>query len=150
MGRVWLVILGNDLYKHWFFELLEKFQRATFRRIQHLPDSTANVAVLLMLGELPIQATVDKQTLVFFVNVVAQAHSNERQLVHRQLAIKDSRSHSWVIHVAKLLRQYDLPSPHYLLETQPTPGGWKKQVREAVRTYWLNFMLTEARHKRPR
>ena len=47
-------------------ELLEKFQRATFRRIQHLPDSTANVAVLLMLGELPIQATVDKQTLVFF------------------------------------------------------------------------------------
>ena len=69
-------------------ELLEKFQRATFRRIQHLPDSTANVAVLLMLGELPIQATVDKQTLVFFVNVVAQAHSNERQLVHRQLAIK--------------------------------------------------------------
>ena len=129
-------------------ELLEKFQRATFRRIQHLPDSTANVAVLLMLGELPIQATVDKQTLVFFVNVVAQAHSNERQLVHRQLAMKDSRSHSWVIHVTKLLRQYDLPSPHYLLETQPTPGGWKKQVREAVRTYWLNFMLTEARHKR--
>ena len=101
-----------------------------------------------MLGEMPIQATVDKQTLVFFVNVVAQAHSNERQLVHRQLAMKDSRSHSWVIHVTKLLRQYDLPSPHYLLETQPTPGGWKKQVREAVRTYWLNFMLTEARHKR--
>ena len=113
-------------------ELLEKFQRATFRRIQHLPDSTANVAVLLMLGELPIQATVDKQTLVFFVNVVAQAHSNERQLVHRQLAMKDSRSHSWVIHVTKLLRQYDLPSPHYLLETQPTPGGWKKNRYEKL------------------
>ena len=24
----------------------------------------------------------------------------------------------------------------------------KKQAREAVRTYWLNFMLTDARHKR--
>ena len=126
-------------------KLLEKFQHTTFRRIQHLPDSTANVAVLLMFGELPMQATFDKQTLVLFVNVVAQMHSNERQLVHRQLAIKDSRSHSWVIHVTKLLRQYDLPSPHYLLETLPTPGGWKKQVREAVRTYWLNCMLTEAR-----
>jgi hypothetical protein len=41
---------------------VERFQRDTLRGIQHLPDQTSNVAFLLMMGELPIQATVDIQT----------------------------------------------------------------------------------------
>ena len=96
-------------------ELIEIFQRSTFRRLQHLPERTSNSVTLLILGELPVEATIDKQTLTFFSSILTDPNSKEHLLVHRQLAVKDPDSNSWVMHVARLLRQYDLPSPHHLL-----------------------------------
>ena len=48
--------MGQAMCSKTDIELLEQFPRR---------NSTADVSVLLMLGELPIQATVNKQTLVF-------------------------------------------------------------------------------------
>ena len=125
---------------------MEKFQRKTFRRMQHLPDSAANPAVLLLLGELPVQAAVDRQTLFFFVSILRQPQSKECQIMHRQLAVKDSSSVSWTVHVTKLLRQYDLPSPHFLLRTPPELSGWKRQVKEAVRAHWMEQLVRDTSH----
>lgn len=44
-------------------EGLEQFQRKTLCGIQHLPDGTANVAVLMLLGILPVQAIVVRKAL---------------------------------------------------------------------------------------
>ena len=68
-------------------------------------------------------------------------------MIHRQLALKDGTSASWAIHAAKLLRQYDLPSPFYLLRNPPGKQnfGWKKQVKDAIRKYWLTNLLRETR-----
>ena len=130
-------------------ELIERFQRSTFRRLQHLPERTSNSVTLLILGELPVQATIDKQTLTFFSSILTDPNSKEHLLVHRQLAVKDPYSNSWVMHVARLLRQYDLPSPHHLLTNPPgrTSTGWKMQVKEAIRSYWMKELIQDVGHK---
>ena len=58
-------------------------------------------------------------------------------------------SNSWVMHVARLLRQYDLPSPHHLLTNPPgrTSTGWKMQVKEAIRSYWFKELTQNVGHK---
>ena len=53
------------------------------------------------------------------------------------------------MHVARLLRQYDLPSPHHLLTNPPgrTSTGWKMQVKEAIRSYWMKELIQDVGHK---
>ena len=128
---------------------LERFHRNTLRRLQHLPERTANSVSLLLMGELPIQATVDKQAITLFSSIVDAPMTTEYQLVCRQLAVKDSSSASWVSHISKLLRQYDLPSPHFLLKNPPgrKSVAWKMEVKNAIKSYWMSRMLADVRHK---
>ena len=53
------------------------------------------------------------------------------------------------MHVARLLRQYDLPSPHHLWTNPPgrTSTGWKIQVKEAIRSYWIKELIQDVGHK---
>ena len=44
-------------------EQLEKFHRKNLRQLQSLPERTANSAVLLLLGALPIEAEIHKRVL---------------------------------------------------------------------------------------
>lgn len=125
-------------------EELERFQRKTMRRIQHLPDGTSNVAVLMLLGILPVQAIVERRALVFFVSLIEDPTSIEAKIVHRQLAVKDCTSHSWLIYLKKCFTKYDLPSPHSLLLNPPEKRTWKKIVKDQVSRFWLEQMLQEA------
>ena len=141
--------LTVNTYHHNNIRPTSRFQRSTFRRLQHLPERTSNSVTLLILGELPVQATIDKQTLTFFSSILTDPNSKEHLLVHRQLAVKDPDSNSLVMHVARLLRQYDLPSPHHLLTNPPgrTSTRWKMQVKEAIRSYWMKELIQDVGHK---
>ena len=101
-----------------------------FRETHSGEYSIPQIEQLLLQGELQIQATIDKITITLFCNITADPHSKEYELVRRQLAVKDMSSDSMVVHATKLLRQYDLPSPFFLLEnsTGRDNSGWKKQV----------------------
>ena len=59
----------------------------------------------------PVQATIDRSTLMLCRNLVDKKSTKEHEIIERQLAMKDHRSTSWVVHSSKeLLTKYDLPS----------------------------------------
>ncbi|VDI37464.1 Hypothetical predicted protein [Mytilus galloprovincialis] len=96
------------------------------KRIQHLPDRTANAAVLLLIGQIPIEAEIHKRILGNFRNIIDNDNSVERDLAFRQLAMKSDSSNSWFRKVVIITELYDLPSPHDLLVSPPSKSKWKK------------------------
>ena len=107
---------------------LEGCQRKALRCILHLPQSTATEAIHLLSGVLPVQAIVERNSLVFFRSMVASKDSKESEIINRQLAVKSSDSKSWVIYIKQILAKYDLPSAFQLNETPPTKLTWKTQL----------------------
>ena len=126
---------------------MELFQREALRRIQHLSQRTANCAIYILLGALPLQAIIDKNSLKFFVSILRQPHSTENQLIRRQLLMKDNTSHSWAIHIKLLLDRYNLPSAFDLLNQTPSKDRWKSLVDKAVNEYWMDLLKAEANCK---
>jgi hypothetical protein len=47
------------------------------KQIQHLPERTANVGALLLLGQIPIEGQIHKRMLCTFRNVIASTNSVE-------------------------------------------------------------------------
>ena len=125
---------------------LELFQRKVLKRIQHLPTSTATCSIYLLLGCLPIEGTLDKNYLSFFGNIIRH-DSVEKNIIRRQLAVKDQSTHSWTRNIKEILNKYDLPSAYTLLHDPPSKHRWKKMITNAVNTYWLNTLQTEVQTK---
>ena len=128
---------------------LDKFHRKCLRYIQHLPQSTANCALYLLLGVLPIEAQIHIKVLNFFRNIIDEENNSPpseymRNIIIRQLAMKENESSSWVTMVKKLLRIYGLPSVYTLLENTPKKMQWKKTLNEAVSSHWQKELKEEA------
>jgi hypothetical protein len=128
---------------------LELYHRKNLRMIQHLPQSTASCALLLLTGQTPIEAQIHIKVLSLYRNVVDPEVANApslytRSLIMRQLGMKEDNAPSWVAYVRRLLRQYDLPNCYTLLEDPPRKQQWKKQLKEAVFKYWANLLRDEA------
>ncbi|CAG2255579.1 unnamed protein product [Mytilus edulis] len=117
------------------------------KRIQHLPDRTANAAVLLLIGQIPIEAEIHKRILGIFRNIIDNDNSVERDLAFRQLAMKTESSNSWFRKVVTITELYDLPSPHDLLVNPPSKSKWKKLVNSLVNYYWITKLKSEASEK---
>ena len=74
-GHIWStfvvprVIYGLEtlLLKKQDFDNLERFQRKSFRQIQGLPDKTSNSITLALLGVLPLETVIHKNTLNLFM-----------------------------------------------------------------------------------
>lgn len=128
-------------------ENLEMFQRLTLRYIQHLPPGTANAAVLLLTGTLPIEAIIDRKVLTAYVSMCRLENSKERDIIQRQIAMKSGDSNSHIARVKELITKYSLPSAYQLYEDPPSKLKWKKQVKEAINIYWTNHLRHEASHK---
>jgi hypothetical protein len=71
--------------------------------MQNLPDMTANVAVLGLMGLRPIEAELHIRVLGLFRNAIDYTENVEHQIATRQLALKDSHSNSWFIYVDSIL-----------------------------------------------
>lgn len=93
------------------------------KRIQHLPDRTANAAAYLLLGQIPIEAELHKRTLGIFRNIIDNKNSVERELAFRQLAMKTESSNSWFRELVTITDLYDLPSPYDLLNHPPSKAS---------------------------
>ncbi|CAG2246674.1 unnamed protein product [Mytilus edulis] len=117
------------------------------KRIQHLPDRTANAAVLLLIGQIHIEAEIHKRILGIFRNIIDNDNSVERDLAFRQLAMKSDSSNSWFRKVVIITELYDLPSPHDLLVSPPSKSKWKKLVNSSVNYYWITKLKSEASEK---
>ena len=115
-----------------------------------MPQSTATPALFLLLGVMPVEAQLDLKTLTFFRNTVA-ADANTppaiymQELITRQLAMKDEGSASWVNHIKRLTRKYDLPSPYEIALNPPSKAAWKSHARDAVIYKWTADLQEQAR-----
>ena len=89
-------------------EHLEKFKRKCLKQLQGLPDNTSSSACLALLGIIPIEATLHKNLLNKFVNMIKLDNSVELELAHRQLVMKDNPRECIFTHIKSILEHYGL------------------------------------------
>jgi hypothetical protein len=78
------------------------------KQIQHLPVRTSTAAVLILAGQIQIEAELLKLSL--FRNIAENKG---------KLAIKPEDSDSWFIQIVKVTEMYNLPSPRDILNPVP-------------------------------
>ena len=113
---------------------LETLQRSVMRRPQCIPNNTANVAVYCLLGVRPVVKEIDFRKLSLLISILYSENSIESVIAKRQMAVKDSDSHSWFIHCNQLLHKYNLPNIY--LE-QHTKRRHKHKIDTYVHQSWI-------------
>ena len=105
---------------------LEKFQRKSLRQLQGLPDKTSNSITLALLGILPLESIIHKNSLNLFVNIARNHHFIKYEIAERQLVMKGCEEKSWFNLIKSILETYNLPSIfHYLVNKVPSLNGRK-------------------------
>ena len=127
---------------------LEVFFRNLLRRTQNLPKETASCALHILTGTTPIEAYIDSQVLNLFIRILNLGEAKEKDILQRQLALKDLDSLSWTQKVRKTLHKYHLPSAFDLLEKPPYKSHWKRQVHHAIATFWTHRLTQQAEEKK--
>ena len=124
---------------------LEQAHRKSLRRIQGLPDSSANPAIYLLIGILPVEAMIHVRALTLFRSILAAETPSPpamfiKELILRQLAMKDNTSKSWTVYIKQLLQRYNLPEPSLLTKETPTKKKWSKMVKTSVTESWKRIL----------
>ena len=70
-------------------DTLECVQKGILRRIQCLPDRTANVAVYGLLGMRPTEQELDARKLSLLASILHDEESLEHEIALKQLAVRD-------------------------------------------------------------
>ena len=123
---------------------LELFHRKMLRQIQGLPENTAISAVYLLIGILPIEATIHIKLLSLFGAITRLERENPLwQVALRQLAIKPSTSKSWFAQIGNLGQLYDVDIHQALLHPWPKKS-WKEHISTTVKDHWFTKLGEEA------
>ena len=126
---------------------IEIFHRKILRIILNLQEETAGCALYILTGTLPMEAHLDSHVLSLFVRILHLDNTKEKELILRQLALKDRNSASWTQKVRDLLLKYNLPSAYDIIVRTPTKEQWKTQVKRATDSYWKEKIQNEAATK---
>ena len=127
--------------------LLSKFHVDNLKRFQSLPIRTANCAVHLLLGALPIEGELHKRQLSLLYNILVSSNETITELSERQVAVNLENPLSYFCRVQCVLEKYQLPSLEELKIKHPSKDSWKCTVKEAVNKYWSELLKTEAQEK---
>lgn len=127
--------------------LLETAYRDLLKRIQALPQRTANEAPYLLFHSTTAEGTLDIRTLTFFGKIINDSSSILHQICIRQLATKELSSNSWFISIVKLTFKYGLPSPHDVIQNPMKYNTWKRLVKKTVHMFWKEELETAAKEK---
>lgn len=126
-------------------EQIDRLHKKFLKQILSLPNTTADPAIYVLSGTIPIEGVVHKRALTLFGGICRlPENSIEKQLARRQLSVKGYKSHSWYICIREILLKYKLPQPWDLLESPPTKFAWKRQVRKQVDDYWIENIRSRA------
>lgn len=108
---------------------LEVFQKKTLKQILSLPDNTANPSVYILSGQLPVQASLHLRVFSLFNNLCNQNdRCIEKQILIRQLTVKNDKSCAWAMHIPPLLARYGLESVLTYIENPVDKNSWKKYL----------------------
>ena len=125
---------------------LNKHGKKVLKSIQHLPDRTADEAVYYLLGEIPIQARIDRQGLILLAGI-ARNEGIGKDLAMRQLSIKKRNSNSWFVRVDQTLSKYGLRSAIDIITNPPQAEAWKTEIDDAIWGFWHKKRLESASTK---
>ena len=139
--------LESQLLSNPQYTKLEDYHRNTLRQLQGLPRHVAKEAVYLLMGALPLRATIHLRALKLFHKIASDDDSLLFRVAQRQLAVKDTSSHSWFMHIVDLCSMYNLPSPHELLWQQPSKDAWKELITKQVTEHWETKLKESAANK---
>jgi hypothetical protein len=119
---------------------LEIFYRKILKQILSIPTNTADPAVYILAGVIPIESRIHKLALGMYANICRTSNSIEREIAERQLGMKAINDNSWFSKLKQILAIYELPSSHNILDLPPTKNAWKKMVNKAVNEYWIDHI----------
>ena len=71
---------------------LELYQRKVLKQLQNLPERTASVAVLALVGAKTIEAQIDIKILTTFINIAMDPSTIKHQIALRQLLVKQMKA----------------------------------------------------------
>ena len=97
------------------------FHNKLLRRFLKLSKSSPIPALYFLLGELPIEAHLHIDLLMFFHNILVNSGTKLNQVMHYILMMSDDRSTTWSVHVRLLCKQYGLPDPLTMLQKTVYP-----------------------------
>ena len=138
--------LESQILKRKDIDAINHYHKKVIKQLMHLPQRTADAAVYILAGEIPVEGDLHIKILGQLGNIL-RSSGVERKLAERQLAIKEQNSASWFIYAKSVLEKYDLPSIYDLLETPPARNEWNTLIRKKVITSWIDKISTEARSK---
>ena len=128
-----------------YMDMLERSNKKFLKHILGVPDTTADPAVYILTGTIPLEGVIHKRALSLFGNICRLDDTSiEVQLAERQLTVKDDRSHSWYIAVKNIMRKYGLPEPLDLLQCPQSKVAWKHRVNKHINNYWVRFVKERA------
>ena len=125
---------------------LELYQRTLIRQILHLPERVASSAMYILSGQLRVEAEIHKRRLTLYGNIVRK-ECIEKDLAHRQLAVKESTSNTWFIALREILYKYGLPTAQELLDNTLEKLAWESMVRRHVNEHWKREIIQEPETK---
>ncbi|XP_052806151.1 uncharacterized protein LOC128235381 [Mya arenaria] len=128
-------------------EKLEVFQKKSIKQLLSLPNNTADAAIYIISGVLPVEAQIHKKALTLLNNICLQDdNSIEKTLAQRQTIVKDGKSNSWFIEIRRLLWFYDLDDIISVISNPFKRVVWKNKVKNVVNYKWKEQILTTAVH----
>jgi hypothetical protein len=103
--------------------------------IMNLSERTADAAIYILSGELPLESFIHSQILLKLCSIIRYG-GIEKELCVRQVLIKDVSSHSWFLYAKEILDFYDLPSVFELISVTPSKEKWKTCIKNKIHEYW--------------
>ena len=126
-----------------FVDDLDKFNKHSLKHLLSLPVTTADPAIYVLSGTIPIEAMIHQRVLTFYGNISRLPDTSvEKRLAERQLSIKSLDSHSWFVGVKKLCIMYGLPDCSEILEKPQSKHSWKATVEKVINRYWCDRLQT--------
>jgi hypothetical protein len=132
---------------------LELFQNGMLKQILSLPTRTAEAAVNVLSGILPVEAQIHIRALVLFNNICNQAdNSIEKNLTRRQRIAKSNESSSWFIEIKYIpvLRKYDLREASWYLDNSPKKSAWTSTVKRKNYEHWSKSITQSIQYYKSR
>ncbi|XP_064646251.1 uncharacterized protein LOC135499433 [Lineus longissimus] len=127
---------------------LDLFHRKALRLIQSLPESTAKSAIYLLLGTIPIEATIHARQLSLFGAITRLDRNNPLwQVAQRQLSLKSDTSKSWFNKICKTAEKYGI-NIHQALQHPWKKCHWKDNTIMLIKDSWTNALVSEAQARK--
>ena len=124
---------------------LSSFHIGTLKRLQSLPIRTANSAVYLLLGTLPISAELHKRQLSLLHQIAMIENVSIREIAWRQYNV--GRPASFFIRIVGILDLYELPPFTEVMNGHFKKIEWKGIVKKSINTYWNTKLQLDCQSK---